>query len=401
MTDPASPADARPAIAVLEAPVAGWVAPGFEPVAEAFARNFDAHGELGAAFAATHEGRPVVDLWGGVADAESGRPWREDTLQLIFSGTKGLVATCVAMLVDRGELRLEDPICLHWPEFGAAGKESITVAEVVSHRARLPAVRTNVSEDEFLDQPRMAQLLAAQAPESDPRLAVMYHALTYGWLCGELVRRVDGRSVGRFLAEEVAAPLDLELWLGLPEELEQRVSALRYGHGWSDSLVALADAFPGDPLWTAMWENPPIFPLDDLPWNRRTWHAAEIPGGGAIGTARSIARLYGALACGGTLDGVRLLSAESVALASTSLASGPDPYSEELLNFGIGFELQTTEARYGPPAQAFGHTGAGGSVHGVWPDHRVGFSYAMNEMRDEPEGNLRARALLEALHACV
>ncbi len=382
--------------------VGGRVAPGFERVADAFERNFAERGEVGAAFAATLDGQPVVDLWGGVADSASGRAWAQDTLQLIFSGTKGLTALCVAMLVDRGALELDAPVRAYWPEFAAAGKEATTVAEVVSHRARLPGVRTPITDEELLDPRRMAELLAAQAPETDPRAVFVYHALTYGWLCGELVRRVDGRSLGRFFAEEVAAPLGLELWIGLPAEHEGRVSVLQYAQDWGKSPAGRPDAFPGDELWASIWQNPPHL-LDGtrLGWNLPAWHATEMPGANGVGAARSIARLYGALACGGALDGVRLLSEETLELARTPLASGRDPFSEERMAFGVGFMTQTEDAPLGPAAVAFGHNGAGGSVHGAWPQERVGFSYAMNEMRDDPEGDERPAALLEALHACL
>jgi len=381
--------------------VGGHVEPGFEPVAEAFAANFAQRGEVGAAFAATLDGRPVVDLWGGLADRPAGRPWREDTMQVIFSGTKGLTALCVAMLLDRGKLRLEDPVCVHWPEFAAAGKDAITVAEVVSHRARLPGVRTPLSDADPLDPRQMAALLAAQAPETDPRAAFVYHAITYGWLCGELVRRVDGRSVGRFLAEEVVDPLGLELWIGLPPQLEPRVATLEYAADWGLSVVGRSDSFPGDGLWASIWENPVLLLPPRLPWNEPAWHAAEIAAANGIGTARSLARLYGALACGGALDGVRIVSREALALACAPLASGTDPFVEERLTFGVGFMLQTEDAPFGPARVAFGHDGAGGSVHGAWPEERVGFSYAMNELRDDPAGDARASTLLDALHRCV
>jgi len=381
--------------------VCGHVEPGFEPVAEAFAANFAERGELGAAFAATLDGRPVVDLWGGVADAATGRPWLEDTMQVIFSGTKGVTALCMAMLLDRGSLKLDDPVSVHWPEFAAHGKEAITVADVATHCSRLPGVRAPVGEQELLDPGRMAALLAEQEPESDPRAQFIYHALTYGWLCGELMRRVDGRSLGRFLAEEVAAPLDLELWLGLPPELEPRVAALSYGPNWGQSPPARRDPFPGDDLWASIYENPPLFIAPELNWNLPAWHAAEIAGANAIGTARSIARMYGALACGGECDGVRLLSAQTLKLVATPLASGVEPHYGVPMVIGVGFELQTEHAQFGPVEQAFGFTGAGGSVHGAWPEERVGFSYAMNELRDDLSGDGRPAALLAALHACV
>ncbi|HEV7941521.1 MAG TPA: serine hydrolase domain-containing protein [Solirubrobacteraceae bacterium] len=383
--------------------IGGRVARGFEPVAEAFAGNFANLGELGAAFAVTLDGRPVVDLWGGVADSSCDRPWQEDTMQLIFSGTKGLTALCMAMLIDRGLVELDDPVCLHWPQFAAKGKEAVTVAEVVSHRGRLPAVRTPVSIEEILDGSRMATLLADQPQERDPRAAFIYHRLTYGWLCGEIVRRVDGRSLGRFFAEEVAAPLGLELWIGLPSALEERVARLQYGPEWGKSVFGGfdSDPFEGDELWASIWRNPLLYPDGDLPWNLPALHAAQMPGANAIGTARSIARLYGALARGGELDGVRIISAETLELARVPLASGAHPYTKDQMAFGAGFQLQTDPVPFGPPADAFGHDGMGGSVHCAWPTERVGLSYAMNELRDDLDGDPRPHALLEALHGCL
>jgi CubicO group peptidase (beta-lactamase class C family) len=381
--------------------VGGHVAPGFEPVARAFAENLSARGELGAAFAATRDGRPVVDLWGGVADESSGRPWSEDTLQLIFSGTKGLTALCMTMLLDRGQLRLEDPVARHWPEFAASGKQAITVAEVVSHSARLPGVRTPTSEQDLLDPQLMAERLASQAPETDPRASLIYHPLTYGWLCDALMRRIDGRSIGRFFAQEVAEPLGLELWIGLPAELEPRVSRLRLGPHWGRSVEAQADAFPGDELWRSIYRNPSILSTSVTMFNSRAVHAADIPGGNAIGTARSVARLYGALVRGGEVDGVRIVSAAALERAREVLASGTCGYTGERVAYGLGFALQSPDAMFGPARVAFGHPGAGGSLHGAWPEERTGFSYAMNEMRDDPAGDDRLRALLEALHACL
>lgn len=381
----------------------GWVERGFEPVARAFADNFAERAEHGAAFAALLDGEPVVDLWAGTAEAGDGQRWREGTVQLIFSGTKGLVATCLLILVDRGQLALGDRVGAHWPQFAAAGKEEVTVAQLVSHTARLPAVRTPLAPADLTAGARIAELLAAQPQEQDPRARATYHALTFGWLCGELVRRVDGRSIGRFFAEEVAAPLDLELWIGLPAEHEERVTQLRYGPGWGASQIYDAEACARDPLAAAVWANPPLFPVSEreLPWNTRAFHAAEIPGANAIGTARSIARLYGCLARGGELDGVRLLSAATIARGRQRLSRFDDPLSGEPLAYGTGFQLQSERAPFGPTPDAFGHTGAGGSVHGAWPGERIGFSYATNELRDDPDGDPRAAALLSALRGCL
>lgn len=383
---------------------AGHVEPGFERVADAFAENFTIRKDLGAAFAATLDGHLVVDLWGGIADSTSQQPWQEDTMQLIFSGTKGLTSLCIAMLIDRGQLKLDDPVCLHWPQFAAEGKQAITVGEVLSHRARLPGVRTPLSFEDVLDPPRVAGLIARQAQESDPRAGLIYHARTLGWICDALIRRVDGRSTGRFFAEEVSRPLGLELWIGLPADLEPRVARLQYGPDWGQSAYGHLDAesFPDDDLWASISENPQLYPADaPLPWNLPALHAAEIPSSNAIGTARSLARLYGALARGGEVDGVRIVSAETLALVSAPAASGPDPFSGTPMAYSAGFELQTAAGQFGPPDTAFGFTGTGGGTHGAWPLRRVGFSYAMNELRDDPAGDARVAALLGALHECL
>jgi CubicO group peptidase (beta-lactamase class C family) len=373
--------------------VSGHVAPGFEAVHEAFAGILD----LGAAFAVTVGGETVVDLWGGVADDRTGRPWQADTLQVIFSGTKGLVALCLLMLADRGQVDLEAPVARYWPEFGAQGKGGIRVLDVASHQAALPALQAPVEEDEILDDRRMAAVIAAQPVESDPRAPFTYHPLTYGWLCGELIRRVDGRSVGRFFAEEVREPLQLDIWIGLPAELEPRVSRLAQAPEWGQRR----EPSGGDDLLDRVQNNPPVFAAGSIPWNAAAWHRAEIPGAGGIATERSLARLYGCLAVGGELDGIRLLSAETLAGSREVLCRRWDPLADHAQTFGVGFELQTAAAPLGPEADAFGHRGAGGSVHCAWPSLGAGMSYAMNLMRDDHDVDPRARALLEAAHRAL
>ena len=286
-----------------------------------------------------------------------------------------------------GQLALDEPVARYWPEFAAGDKRDVLVAHVVSHRAGLPALREPVTMHDLADDRRMAGLLAAQRAfwPADERIA--YHALTYGWLTGELVRRVDGRSLGAFFAEEVARPLGLELWIGLPPEHEHRVSALVSQPG------LMAEPVPDDDVARLRALNPQAF--DDLTlWNDARLHQAEIGGAGAIGTARAIARLYGCLARGGELDGVRLLRPATLELGRACLARGTDVHYGWPLAFGVGFALQTEEAELGPVPDAFGHGGAGGSLHAAWPSRRTGFSYAMNEARNDLE---RPHALLDAL----
>jgi CubicO group peptidase (beta-lactamase class C family) len=382
--------------------VGGDAAPGFERIADEFRRNFSERGDVGAAFAVCIDGQTAVDLWGGIADpGPPTRQWQQDTLQLIFSGTKGLVATCMLMLIDRGQISLDDPACRHWPEFAAHGKQDVTVADLLAHQARLPGVDTPLQERDLTDGKHVAELLAMQAQSADPRARNTYHALTYGWLCGELLRRVDGRSIGQFFAQEIAAPLALEIWIGLPAQMEPRVSTLLHSHEWNAGPDSFDNEdFAADALLTSVLGNPPILAAaEPMTWNTRAFHAAEIPGANAIGTARSIARLYSCLARGGELDSVRLMSPETVALGRRELSRFIEAFSGEPLVYGAGFQLQTERAQYyGPLDTAFGHSGAGGSVHGAWPDQRLGFSYVMNEMRpDAPDGDPRSQSLLRAL----
>jgi CubicO group peptidase (beta-lactamase class C family) len=315
------------------------------------------------AFAATRDGELVVELG----------PTHQPTL--IFSGTKGLVAMCLLLLIERGQLDLDAPVSHYWPEFL---HRDVLVRHVVSHMAGLPGLRPPPTLEDLLDGERMAARLAAEPPFWPAGERLAYHALTFGWLCGELVRRIDGRTVGTFFANEFAQPLDLELWIGLPAEVEPRVARLEPEPGYS--LVGE----PG-PLLEALYGSL----LHSFPWNEPAFHAAEIPGGNAIGTARSLALLYGRLEA--------VLRPETILLGRTELSRGPCAVTGLPYAFGVGFELQTERRSLGPPANAFGHTGSGGSAHGAWPDEHVGFSYIPTELRSL-ETDDRARRLLAALH---
>jgi CubicO group peptidase (beta-lactamase class C family) len=373
----------------------GFTAAGFEGVADAFERSFTELGEVGAAFAAYRGGTLVVDLWGGDADPATGGAWRADTLPLIFSGTKGLAAACVLLLVERGLLDLDAPAMHYWPEFGAAGKGAITVGDIMSHQARLPGVRAPFTVDDMLDQKTMAGLLAGQAPERDPRAGFVYHALTYGWLVDELVRRVDGRDIGAFFADEFARPLGLDTWIGLPDEHHHRASVMLAAPG------LLVDPTPDspDPL-RVLTHNPLLVTGAPAIWNSAAFRRAGLAAVGAFTTARSMARFYSCLAAGGELDGARVLARSTVDLGRRERRRGGSPLWGGPMAYGAGFELNTELQPLGPAPDAFGHAGAGGSRHGAWPDAGVGFSYAMNEARaevpDRRPGSLLA-ALFEAL----
>ena len=343
-----------------------FVAAGFEPVAEEFFRTL---GEGGAAFAAVVDGEPVVDLWGGDVDG--------DTLYLVFSGTKGLVAVCMLLLVERGSLDLDAPVACYWPEFD---KQEVLVRHVVSHTAGLPGLRRGIGVADLLGGPGFAAELAVEPLFWEPGTRLAYHAFSYGALCGELIRRVDGRTAGAFFADEVAAPLRLELWIGLPAAQERRVARLCRAAGYGP----VAPEEP-EPLLEVLYGDLLTGPLV---WNDPALHQTEIPAANAIGTARAIARLYS------SLDSI--LSEGTLRLGRTELARGACAITRRPYAFGVGFELQTELCSFGPVASAFGHTGSGGSVHGAWPGERVGFSYAVNELRAEAEDD-RARRVLAAL----
>lgn len=373
----------------------GFVMPGFEPVAAEFERNFTERRDIGAGFAALHRGQLVVDIWGG--EAAPGRPWAEDTLQVIYSGTKGLVAACMLKLIERGQIDLNDRVSKYWPEFGQNGKDTVRIRHVVSHGAGLPGIMETLPGPEaWADYEAMERLLEQQPLASDPDAFHSYHAITIGWLCGALIRRIDGRTLGRFFDEEIARPLGLDAWIGLPEAQEHRVGRMLLGEG----MGPLTAEQLADPVLRSIWGNPPLFPDNDMAWNGRLLHAAEIGGAGGIADARSMARYYGCMALGGTLDGVTILQPETVALGRAELSRFMDPYIAEAMAFGTMWALQTPQGRFGPAPDAFGHSGAGGSIHGAWPSTGTGFSYTMNEMRADPT-DARSRYLLERLYEIV
>jgi CubicO group peptidase (beta-lactamase class C family) len=370
--------------------VHGFTAPGLEPVRAAFAQTLGGGGGSFAAFAGDER---IVDVWGGVADGATGREWTEDTLQLVFSGTKGLVAGCLVALVDRGALALDAPVARYWPDFAQQGKGEITVAEALGHRAGLAGIVAPVTPDDLLDPDGMAARIAAQAPFWPPEGRLAYHALTYGWICHGLVRAITGGTVGSLFRETFGDPLGLEAWIGLPDELEPRVSQI-VRDGWEI----------GDPPRHVEYGRtvfgPGLFGAE-LRWNRPSWHRAEIAAGNAIGTARAFARYYACLASGGVADGRQIVSEAAIEQARVRLSDGPDAIYDAPLAFGAGFELQSAAApRFGPDPQAFGHSGAGGSLHAAWPGRAVGFSYCTNVMRAEPTDD-RGRGVLRALATCL
>jgi CubicO group peptidase (beta-lactamase class C family) len=383
--------------------IEGWTAPGFEGVRDAFRANFERGLEVGASFTAYHRGRPVVDVWGGIADGETGRTWAEDSMAVVFSTTKGAAAVCAHRLAQAGELDLEAPVARYWPEFAAAGKETITVAEVLSHQAGLAWVDEPLTAEQVLAWDPMIHALERQTPAYPPGTAHGYHALTYGYLVGEVVRRVTGRTIGEQLRTDVAEPLGLDFWIGLPEALEPRVAPIVgsiTGAGLDPDTRALLDQFvgPSTVLGRALSGGGAFADHDNL-WNTRAVHAAEIPAAGGIADARSVARLYAA--CIGEVDGIRLLSPDQLAVATTQRTHGPDVVILNLdLQFGLGFMVPSSLLGSGGP-RSFGHFGAGGSMGWADPDAQLAFGYVMNRMDLGLAGDPRSAALVAACYAAI
>ncbi len=383
------------------ADIEGTVADGFGKVADAFGANFEEHGELGAAFSLYVDGECKVDIWGGIADKTTGRAWDEDTLQLVFSTTKGAAAICVAQLVEAGKIDYETPVASYWPEFAAEGKDLLTVGEMLSHQGGLAWVDTELSFDEVLAVDPVVVALAAQKPAWSPGTHG-YHALTYGWLAGELVRRVDGRRIGKYFAEEVAGPLGLDFWIGLPESEEPRVSRLETAPPPSDPevlMLMLSVMGPGTNGFKALTLNGAMNGLGgESPFNTRGVHATEMPAANGITTARSLARMYAAAV--GEVDGVRLIDDATVKLATAERVNGPDACLVAESQFGCGFMLDGTLTPMLTPT-SFGHAGAGGSLGYADPESKIGYGYVMNQMGGNLTGDPRTIGLTAAVRASL
>ncbi|WP_084772904.1 serine hydrolase domain-containing protein [Nonomuraea candida] len=387
------------------AQVGGETAPGFEGVREAFAANLASGEEIGAAVSVYLRGRKVVDLWGGIADPETGRPWRRDTLQVVYSTTKGVTAACALLLAQRGELDLDAPVARYWPEFAANGKERIPVRWLLTHQAGLPTLDRTVTPAEAIAWDPVVDALAAQRPFWEPGAGHGYHALTYGWLVGEVVRRVTGRSIGTFLAEEIAeeiaGPLGLDLWIGLPESEQHRVSRVVTGPGGFDLSAIDLDAVP-EPMREVMaaYADPASLTVRALTFVRPAFdhndpveRAAELPATNGICTARALARFYAALI--GEVDGRRLLTPATLAAATAEQAAGVDRVLRVPVRIGTGFGLPTPDAYWYSPT-AFGFPGLGGSIGFADRESGLAFGYVMNHVR-EGAPDLRAARLLEAV----
>ena len=367
----------------------GFVKPGFEPVRDAFAANFEAGLEVGASFAATVDGEFVVDIWAGHTDEARTKPWERDTIACVFSTTKATVATACAMLVDRGLLEYEQPVAKYWPEFAQNGKGAITVGQLLSHQAGLPGI-TNRQLPDYYNWAAVTEALAAETPWWEPGTANGYHAITFGHLGGELVRRITGKGYGQFLREEIAGPLGADFQVGIGPEQDARVTPMY--------PPPAMEGVPDDALLNKVLANPPF---DTAQANDREYRAAEIPAANGHANARSVARVMSALACGGAVDGIRLLSEDAVTQATTEECYRPDLVLMTPMRWGRGFMLASKDMPISPNPRTFGHGGAGGSLGIADMDARLSWAYVMNKMAATTTGDARGGVVGLTLYRCL
>ncbi len=397
--------------------IEGHVASGFEPVAQQFMENFRSRGELGGAVCVTVDGTTKVDLWGGVADGKSGRAWDRDTVSTVFSCTKGATALCAHVLASRGQLDIDAPVTEVWPEFAQQGKERVTTRMMLDHSSAVPALREAVKPDGPYDWTYMTERLAAEVPFWEPGTRNGYHGFTFGWTVGEMVRRVSGKSLGTFFRDEIAKPLGLDFWIGLPEEIEPRVAPIvPYVYAASEAKTPFMTALAKEPK-----SIPSLFYFNNGRWrtggaNSREGHAAEIGAANGITNARGLAGMYAPLANGGALGGVTLVDATTLArMGEVSMATHFDATLYIPTRFALGFmksmdnrkrSIAATlwgedcdSAILGP--QAFGHVGAGGSLGFADPACGLSFGYSMSKMGPGLLLNARGQSLVDATYRAL
>jgi len=365
-------------MAESDAIIDGQCEPAFERVRDALAEVLASGFEVGAALAVYVDGTAVVDLWGGFADAARTRPWQRDTIVNLYSVGKAISAVCALRLVDAGLLDLDAPVARYWPEFAQANKARLPVRYLLTHQAALPAIARSLPSGSWRSWETITEGLAAQAPWWEPGAGHGYHVNTQGFLIGEVVRRITGKTFGAYLRESITRPAGIDFFVGLEPELDLRC----------------ADVLPMQPspetaelqvsglslMRLNAYRNPPEISGTGVV-NTRSWRAAEVPSTNGHGNARAVARLYSALAGTGVLDGVRVLSPEIIARAGEEQVYGEDIVLQRPTRFGLGFQLSMAERRLGPSPRAFGHFGAGGSLGFADPDSRLAFGYAMNQGR--------------------
>jgi CubicO group peptidase (beta-lactamase class C family) len=362
----------------------------FKAVKEVFAKNFEDGLDVGASFAATIDGKYVIDIWAGYADVAKTRSWERDTIINVYSTTKVMTVLCTLMCVDRGLLDLEAPVAKYWPEFAQAGKEKILIRNILSHTSGLSGFGKIVRAKTLYNWDRIIKILAEQEPWWEPGTQSGYHAITHGYLLGELVRRVTGKTVGTFFREEVAIPLNADFHIGLSEEHDHRVAELI-----SPDLTEMDYLKDLGPIAVKTLFNPVLNPKKA---RDRAWLGAEIPAANGQGNARSVARVASLLACGGQVDDIRLLSLKTIEKSIEEQIYGMDLVLNDTIRFGLGWGLTSKEMPISPNPRTFYWGGWGGSVVVMDLDAKLSFAFVMNNMMMSITGDPRTTKLGEALY---
>jgi CubicO group peptidase (beta-lactamase class C family) len=371
--------------------IAGFAPPRFAAVKDAFAANFAEGLERGARFTLVEAGEVVLDLWGGFADRGLSRPFDARTLTAIFSTTKAIAALLIARLVDAGRLAYDQPVADVWPEFAQAGKAQVSVEQALSHQAGLCGFPEPMDPQLWFDWDAICAKLAAMAPLWPVGSASGYHPVTFGYIAGEIFRRVDGRTMGRALREDLAEPFGLDLWIGTPDSEADRIADLQRPTGLPDfgeHNAATRAAF------LTPWSSPGGR-------NQAEWRRAEIPSANGHATAEGLARLMGALANDGWLDGAEILSPALIGEAARERIRGRDLVLPFVMSWGAGFMRNETEHPWGPAAQSFGHSGWGGSCAFADPQRKLAGAYVMNKQGVRLMGDERPKRLIEAAYAAL
>jgi CubicO group peptidase (beta-lactamase class C family) len=371
----------------------GYCDPQFEKVKRAFEDNFKLRGDVGASVAIYKDGERRVELWGGDFGPDEHQAWTQETLVNIWSTTKGVTAACFAIAVFRGVIAYDDKVVDYWPEFGRAGKETVTVAMLLSHQAGLCGLKDPTTLDDVLNIERFAAKLADAAPFWRPGKNFGYHAITLGALASELFKRAEGRSIAQFVEDEMRQQLGLDIFIGAPDAELLRVSPV-----WAPTELA-SDSFAQEftPVQISAFANPHIEPAIA---NTAAWRKAEIPSANGHATAKALAKLYSALASAGELDGKSIVSKDVLTEATRPQIEGIDAVLSIDARWGCGF-LLNTNGLYGPNPQSFGHSGWGGSFAFGDPAIGLGVAYTMNQMGTDLVGDPRNTALIDAVYASI
>ncbi len=396
------------------AEIQGTTEPAFVRVRELLEEQFEGNEHIGAGVAVYHRGKQVVDLWGGLADEDTKRPWEKDTMAVSFSTTKGLTATCLHILADRGLVDYQAPVSKYWPEFAKNGKEKITVYHLLTHQAGLAPVPDGLYGADLFDWERVIHGIEEQTPAWEPGTESGYHAVTFGFLVGEVVRRVSGKRIGKFLRDEICAPLGLkDMYIGAPESVEPQIAKLKNRMTMTPEMMQQIEERlkSGEPLVNplterAMGARPGQWASgersDEQPFDTPEGHRAEIPAANGVMTARDLARMYACLAGYGEIDGVRLMSEERVRIMSERQTYRPDKVIMVEIGWALGYMTGGSEGwPQGPRVSAFGHAGLGGSIGYCDPEINFAFGFTTNALAMDLIGYGRTAKLAESARLCA